>query len=110
MGGAMDLVSSTKKVICVMSHLDKHNKSKIVGDCTLPVTGPACIDLLITEKAVFNFKSGKIQLQEISEKCSLEELRQITDADFDVADNLGKMEDFESKYVGDEEDEASIFK
>jgi len=64
---------------------------------------------LITEKAVFNFKKGKIELQEISKSITLEELRAITDCEFSVADNLGVMEDFESKYVGDEEDEGAIF-
>jgi 3-oxoacid CoA-transferase subunit B len=54
MGGAMDLVSGAKRVICLMSHTDKNGHSKLVDKCTLPMTGLACVDLIITEQGVFN--------------------------------------------------------
>lgn len=54
MGGAMDLVSGAKRVICLMSHTDKNGNPKLVKNCTLPITGLACVDLIITERGVFN--------------------------------------------------------
>ncbi len=107
MGGAMDLVSSTKKVIVVMSMTDKYDQPKLVKICDLPVTGPTCVDMLITDLGVFRFNENGCVLTEISNTSSLEEIRSKTSADLIIADDIQSMEDNSSPYVG--EDDEDIF-
>ncbi len=54
MGGAMDLVSGAKRVICLMTHTEKSGASKLVRNCTLPLTGLACVNVVITELGIFD--------------------------------------------------------
>jgi 3-oxoacid CoA-transferase subunit B len=54
MGGAMDLVSGTKRVIALMTHVDKKGICKLVDECTLPLTGLRCVDRVITDHGVFD--------------------------------------------------------
>jgi len=59
MGGAMDLVAGVKRVVVVMDHCNKKGESKFVPSCTLPLTGTGCVDLLITDLAVFEMDRGE---------------------------------------------------
>lgn len=88
MGGAMDLVAGKKRMIAILLHTDKHGNSKILNECTLPLTGKKAIDLIITEKAVFSVEENGLVLTEIVEDCSLEEIKKITEADFVVSEKL----------------------
>jgi 3-oxoacid CoA-transferase subunit B len=59
MGGAMDLVAGVKRVIVVMEHCEKSGRSKLVRECTLPLTGKGVVDLLITDLGVFEINRGR---------------------------------------------------
>jgi len=83
-GGAMDLVTGAREVVIAMQHTSKNGKSKLVKECTLPITGIGEADMVVTEYAVFVFDKGRLVLKERSPEITLEELRSITDADFDL--------------------------
>lgn len=84
MGGAMDLVVGTKKLIIAMEHTAK-GEPKILRRCTLPLTAEHKIDMIITEKAVFEVKNKRLYLTEISPISSLEDIKQTTPAEFELA-------------------------
>ncbi len=67
MGGAMDLVASSKQVIVVMQHTDKKGNSKLLKKCTLPLTGVGCISKVITNLGVFKIKNNKFKTIELAE-------------------------------------------
>ncbi|TVZ15969.1 3-oxoacid CoA-transferase [Maribacter sp. MAR_2009_72] len=81
-GGAMDLASGAKKLIITLRHTDRDGGSKVVENCTLPITDFNCVDMLITELAVFKFIEGQLTLIEILPGSTLEEVREKTEAKF----------------------------
>ena len=84
MGGAMDLVVGAKKVIVIMEHANKYGESKVKKACTLPLTGQGVVHRLITDLAVFDFEAGRMQLVELQDGVTLEEVREKTEAAFEV--------------------------
>lgn len=84
MGGAMDLVSGAKSIVVVMEHTNKYGESKLKKTCTLPLTGKNVVNKLITELGVFEFKNGSMKLIELMEGVSLEEVKEKTEASFEV--------------------------
>jgi 3-oxoacid CoA-transferase subunit B len=89
MGGAMDLVAGVKRVVVVMEHTNKAGDSKVLTECTLPLTGKACVDLVITDLAVFSVERGKgMTLLELAPEITLDEVRAKTAAPFKVSDGL----------------------
>lgn len=86
MGGAMDLVNGAKKVIISMVHTAR-GKPKILKKCTLPLTGKAVVDMIITELAVFEFINGKLYLTELMPDISLEDVKKVTPASYEIALN-----------------------
>lgn len=86
MGGAMDLVAGVKRVVVVMEHREKSGESKFLPACTLPLTGKAVVDLLITDLGVFEIdrKGGGAGLIELADGVTLDELRAATTARFEV--------------------------
>ncbi|RDW73804.1 succinyl-CoA:3-ketoacid-coenzyme A transferase-2 [Coleophoma crateriformis] len=93
-GGAMDLVSnpSQTKVVVTMEHTDKKGNAKIVKQCAFPLTGKACVSMIITELGVFevDFATG-LTLTEIADGVTVEEIKSKTEAPFKVADDLKPM-------------------
>jgi 3-oxoacid CoA-transferase len=83
-GGAMDLASGAKKLIIIMTHTNSDGSSKIVPECTLPLTASNVVDLIITELAVFNYDNGKLTLIELMPGSTMEEVKSKTEADFKV--------------------------
>lgn len=81
-GGAMDLASGAKKLIITLGHTDRDGNSKVVENCSLPITDFNCVDVLITELAVFKFIKGQLTLTEILPGSSLEEVCEKTAAKF----------------------------
>ena len=81
-GGAMDLAIGAKRLIITLSHTDKDGVSKVVPHCTLPLTARHCVDVCITELAVFKFIDDQLTLIEIMPGSSLEEVRAKTSAKF----------------------------
>lgn len=84
MGGAMDLVNGVKKVIIAMEHTDKNGNSKIKKACSLPLTGRNCVDMIISEYCVFEFRNGKMCLIELQNGISLDDVKNATEARFEV--------------------------
>ena len=81
-GGAMDLVSGVKKVVVMMEHCAKDGSPKILPECSLPITGQGVVDLLVTDKGVFEVDQSGLTLIEVSPFSSLEELRSCTGCPF----------------------------
>ncbi|MBY0355890.1 MAG: CoA transferase subunit B [Rickettsiales bacterium] len=82
MGGAMDLVAGVQKIIVVMEHNAKDGGAKFVKACSLPLTGAAVVDMLITELAVFSFQDGKPHLIELAPGVMEQEVRDRTEATY----------------------------
>jgi 3-oxoacid CoA-transferase subunit B len=92
MGGAMDLVAGVKRVVVVMEHANKAGESKILPECTLPLTGKACVDLIITDLAVFEVERGRgMTLIEIAPGVTMDEIQAKTKAEYAISDSLSEI-------------------
>lgn len=80
MGGAMDLVAGVKRVVVIMDHANKAGASKLLRKCTLPLTGQACVDRIITGLGVFDVVKGGIKIVELAPNVTKEDVLALTEA------------------------------
>ncbi|WP_339146367.1 MULTISPECIES: 3-oxoacid CoA-transferase subunit B [unclassified Sutcliffiella] len=88
MGGAMELSQKAKKVIVLMSHIDKNGHAKVVKSCSLPITTPRCVDMIITDLAVFEVGEEGLVLLELMPGVTLKEVKANTNATFTLSPKL----------------------
>lgn len=91
MGGAMDLVAGAKNIIVTMTHADKKGNSKLLPQCTLPLTGVNCITRIITDLAVLEVKQQAFYLKERAPGVSVEEIREKTAGELVVEGDIPEM-------------------
>lgn len=92
MGGAMDLVTGSRKVIIAMEHCAKDGSSKILKKCTLPLTAKNKVHVIVTELAVFKFRNGTLYLEEHAEGVDVATITAKTEAGFVVSETLKPMQ------------------
>ena len=80
MGGAMDLVAGVKRVVVIMDHADKAGRSKLLKECTLPLTGRACVNRIVTDLGVFDVTEDGLKIVEIAPGVTRDEIAAKTEA------------------------------
>ncbi|MBA6265473.1 MAG: 3-oxoacid CoA-transferase subunit B [Colwellia sp.] len=91
MGGAMDLVAGADNIIVTMTHASKHGDSKLLANCTLPLTGKGCIKKVLTDLAFIEIKEGRFHLLERAPGVSVEEIIKLTAGELVVPDHVPEM-------------------
>ena len=91
MGGGMELAQKAKRVIVLMNHCDKAGNPKIVGQCTLPLTTSSCVDLIVTDLAVFQVTEEGLLLTELFAPYDLDDVIKKTGCDFSISKRIRKI-------------------
>ncbi|WP_290704881.1 CoA transferase subunit B [Amphritea sp.] len=91
MGGAMDLVAGADNIIVTMTHASKHGESKLLKECSLPLTGSGCIKKVLTDLAYMEIKDGAFHLKERAPGVSVEEIISKTEGKLVVPDEVPEM-------------------
>ena len=92
MGGAMDLVAGAENIIVVMTHASKHGESKLLPQCTLPLTGKGCIKRVLTDLALMDIEDGKFILRERAPGVTVEAIAEMTAGELVIPDNVPEMQ------------------
>jgi len=87
----MDLVASADNIIVAMMHTNRAGESKLLSDCSLPLTGVNCVKKVVTNLAVIEIKEGKFHLIERAPGVSVEEIKAATAGELVVPDNVPEM-------------------
>ncbi len=91
MGGAMDLVAGADNIIVTMTHASKSGQSKLLSQCTLPLTGKDCIKRVLTDLALLDIEDGKFILRERAPGVSVEQIKSLTEGELVVPDDVPEM-------------------
>lgn len=91
MGGAMDLVAGADNILVVMTHASKHGESKLLKECSLPLTGKGCIKRVLTDLALLDIEDGRFILRERAPGVSVEEIASLTAGELVVPDDVVEM-------------------
>ncbi len=91
MGGAMDLVASAKNIIVAMMHTNRKGESKLLKECTLPLTGIQCVTKIVTDIAMLQIVEGGFKLMERAPGVSVEEIRSKTAGNLIVEGDIPEM-------------------
>lgn len=91
MGGAMDLVASAENIIVAMMHVNKAGESKILKQCTLPLTGVGCVKKVVTELAVMEVTPNGFKLLERAPGVTVDEIVKATEADLIIEGDIPEM-------------------
>ena len=91
MGGAMDLVAGADNIIVTMTHASRSGESKLLPECTLPLTGKGCIKRVLTDLALMDIVEGKFVLRERAPGVSVEEIAKLTAGELVIPDNVPEM-------------------
>jgi 3-oxoacid CoA-transferase subunit B len=92
MGGAMDLVAGADNIIVVMTHASKHGESKLLQECTLPLTGKGCIKRVLTDLALLDIEDGEFILRERAPGVSVDEIAEMTAGKLVIPGNVPEMQ------------------
>ncbi|HSC53646.1 MAG TPA: CoA transferase subunit B [Phnomibacter sp.] len=91
MGGAMDLVASAKNIIVAMQHVNKAGESKLLKQCSLPITGVRCVKKIVTELGLFEVTEKGFALRELAPGVTVEEVKAKTEGTLVVEGNIPEM-------------------
>lgn len=93
MGGAMDLVHGAKRIIVIMEHTNRNGQSKILKECSLPLTGKGVVNRIITDRAVIDVTESGLKLVEVAEGYTIEDIQLVTEPKL-IIDEEVKLEAF----------------
>lgn len=91
MGGAMDLVAGARRVIVAMVHRDKSGASKLLGRCTLPLTGVGCVQRVVTDMCVMDITPQGFLLKELAPGISIDDVKSATDAAIQIGPEIREV-------------------
>lgn len=92
MGGAMDLVASAENIIVAMMHTNKRGESKLLADCTLPLTGVGCVKKVVTNLATIEIKDGAFHLLERAPGVTVDDIRNATEGELVAPAEVPEMQ------------------
>ena len=91
MGGAMDLVASSENIIVAMTHTNRKGQSKLLRNCSLPITGVECVKKVVTDLAVIQITEKGFRLLERAPGVSVEEIISKTEANLIISNEIPEM-------------------